>query len=336
MRKIILPVLMQFFLASVVFALSTDDNLKLPGQKTNWHLSLTPHIGITQGHLEEYVFKKTPGDDYRKLSYLEWEENPIFVCGFNIKGGYKGSFISLKFDYGFAPDKCGTMTDSDWLNDYDYDMQTTISFNENSLLDYYDFSVTAGYEFNLTDWLSLTPFGEFSFFYRKFSANNGYGWYGNNVPWDDPSAKKYEKGELCGIDYSRMSLSPYVGGTIRFTLPPRFSISCSAAIAPYTYDESYDTHYKTLKKNVSTQYLDIVGAWFSSAKFSLALHYSITPAIDIGITTNGLVHWMNQGLVATKNSYDKYIENKETKSGTAAYEFNMRLSVTYHFFGRRI
>ncbi len=326
-------------LTLALFAASQLFAQEISTYRKNWHLSIEPHLGITEGKAGEYVFNIISGDDDHKLSELQWDEHPLFTFGANLCGGYKNTFLRLSFTSGLPSTRCGSMEDSDWMNSNDTSMKTTRSISENTLLCYIDFGAQAGYTFSILSWLSLSPFGEFEYQYRSFSANNGYGWYGNKnspmVSWDDPSAKYYAAGTLCGIDYSRMILATFIGGTAQFFLPANLSVKFSLAISPYLYEEANDTHYNTINKSSSSQYLDIIRAvWFGSAKSSLALCYTLNSSFDIGLTFSARANWLHKGITATKNTAGKYIEDSNSKSGMDLYELNLKLSVTYHFGGK--
>lgn len=334
MRNKFLVAALVFITSSPLFAQGIFNRLG------DWHFSIEPHIGYTYGQIGEYVFNKISSTDDRKLSELQWDEKPVLTFGADLCGGYKDIFLQIAFTKGMSSQPCGSMEDSDWMNNNDYNMKTTRSISENTLTSYTDVSARAGYTFHILSWLSLAPFAEFEYQYREFSANNAYGWYGNKktpmVSWDDPLAIYYAAGTLCGIDYSHMVLATFAGGSARLELPHNFSIIFSLAISPFLYEEAKDTHYKKIDKSSSTQYLDIIHAvWFGSLKSSLAVYCALNRYFDLGLTFSARTSWLHKGITATKNSQGKYIEQSNSKSGMDLYELNMRLSLVWHLGGRR-
>jgi len=317
--------------------LAAQNFLNLPG---DFHLSITPILAMTNGQLGEYVYTKISDSEDKKISELQWDEKLIVSLGGAIRGGYKNIFLDISFARGFSPSDSGKMEDSDWMNSSDPTMKTTFSINENTLVSYTTFNTKAGYTFRPLPWLYLSPYAEFEYLYRLYSGNNGYGWYGQryNVPWTDPKAIYYKPGELCGIDYSRMMISSYIGGTVQFNLPANFSIQLSAAISPASYQESYDTHFTTTTKTSSKNYLDIASndddstrAFFwGCTKFSATLCYNFSPNFDVSFTYSARLSWLQKGVTATQNSQGVYVIDKQSLSGFDMYESIFKLSCTFH------
>ena len=330
-------ILVLLFAMLALSPLAAVDFLNLPG---NFHLSITPILALTNGQIGEYVYTKVTDTTDKKISELQWDEKNIISLGGAIRGGYKDIFVDISFARGFSPVKSDTMEDSDWMNSSDPTMKTTFSINENTLISYTTFNTKAGYTFRPLSWLYLSPHAEFEYIYRFYSANNGYGWYGQqyNVPWYDPKARYYKPGELCGIDYSRMIMSSYIGGTVQFNLPFHFSILLSAAISPASYQESYDTHFTTTTKTSSKNYLDIASnaddstrAFFwGVTKFSATICYTINRYFDVSFSYLARYSGLQKGVTATQNSQNVYVIDKQSRSGFDTFESIFKLSCTFH------
>ncbi len=245
--------------------------------KTNWHLSFEPLAGIKSGNIGEYLFY----DDV-KLSYLEWEEKPVWYTGGRITGEYKN--ISLSgYVTGSFPGRCGKMYDSDWTDLSD--IKTDYSISENTLNSNINTGIALSCQFKPSVQFGLAPFIAFDFEYILLEARNGYGWYAdkdtlNGAPYykhsthgysyDSDMAVYYPSGSLLGIDYTRYTLCTWIGCTASIQLLNRLTFSIAPAFSPYIWIVSFDHHYG------KGYYMDITDGWLAALKADFSVEYDFT------------------------------------------------------------
>ena len=253
--KKVLPLVLAILFFSIFASVYATAEIK----KTDFSLSVEPLIGIKNGQVNEYVFLKEPIYDCDKLSELNWEIKNEFYSGLKLNGSYKNVFLEAGFTAGF-PLKCGTMKDSDWLNNdptqvtetSGHDYKTNYSESHN----YIDYDISAslktGYSFKLPELkkisTKISPFFEFEYQLFKFTAKNGTGWYGNKTDgyyaaWNDEENRsiKYFSGDV--ISYKRQNFIFWLGGSIAFNLPKDFSVGAGFKFSPFVYSESIDCHH---------------------------------------------------------------------------------------------
>ena len=215
--KKVLPLVLVIHFFSIFASVYATAEIK----KTDFSLSVEPLIGIKNGQVNEYVFLKESNYDCDKLSELNWEIKNEFYSGLKLNGGYKNVFLEAGFTAGF-PMECGTMKDSDWLNNNSasvtktsgHDYKTHYSESDN----YIDYDISAslktGYSFKLPELkkisTKISPFFEFEYQLFKFTAKNGTAWYGNETDgyyaaWNDEENRsiKYFSGDV--ISYKRQN-----------------------------------------------------------------------------------------------------------------------------------
>ena len=242
------------------------------------------YFTATVGHQGEYVYEPLSHD--RLLSYLEWDEKPVFSVG--LIGGieYNGFQIHVEADISF-PGTSGTVTDSDYMNVSEFPNCTDsiaaikTKYSESLCTSNSLFSIQfqLAYEFNLNQVLSLTPFLGYDYQYSDLSAwgldgyyydesyteSNGYfGWY-------------YTSGHNTRVFYSKQTETlnlmrhyhvTWVGLTASFNLSKYFSLDASAGISPFVAVKSLDSHI--LRK---TAFYDDLYSWLRGGKISAALNY---------------------------------------------------------------
>lgn len=213
-------------------------------------LSFAPIYRLRNGTLNEFVYIPYKYE-YLKYSELNWNIVNLSYTGGKIKYSKNCFTYEMTLLYGFKS-RSGSMYDSDW---YDYninpDMKTTFSKSENTVSRAMDFAAKVSAEKFFLEWLKAGLFFNLDIDFIDFSARNGYGWYGelkqsknnNYNPYNSPYANFYEKGQLFGIDYRRMSVFPDFGIFCTFLFSDIIRFSPYFAISPCVFVNSIDHHY---------------------------------------------------------------------------------------------
>lgn len=340
--KKVLPLVLVIHFFSIFASVYATAEIK----KTYFSLSVEPLIGVKNGQVNEYVFLKEPIYDCDKLSELNWEIKNEFYSGLKLNGSYKNVFLEAGFTAGF-PLKCGTMKDSDWLNNNisasvtetsGHDYKTHYSESHN----YIDYDISAslktGYSFKLPELkkisAKISPFFEFEYQLFKFTAKNGTGWYGNETDgyyaaWNDEGNRsiKYFSGDV--ISYKRQNFIFWLGGSIAFNLPKDFSVGAGFKFSPFVYSESIDCHHLT-----GSYYLDIVSDFCSLFNYNFNTEYKIDSKKSICLNADYIYMKTLRGKSYSSGSqkWSKDNELKASEGGADQHCFNISLSFKYKFF----
>lgn len=340
--KKVLPLVLAIPFFSIFASVYATAEIK----KTYFSLSVEPLIGVKNGQVNEYVFLKEPIYDCDKLSELNWEIKNEFYSGLKLNGSYKNVFLEAGFTAGF-PLKCGTMKDSDWLNNNisasvtetsGHDYKTHYSESHN----YIDYDISAslktGYSFKLPELkkisAKISPFFEFEYQLFKFTAKNGTGWYGNETDgyyaaWNDEGNRsiKYFSGDV--ISYKRQNFIFWLGGSIAFNLPKDFSVGAGFKFSPFVYSESIDCHYLR-----ELYFLDIVSDFCSLFNCNFDTEYKIDSKKSICLNADYLYMKTLRGKSYSSDSqkWSKDNELKDSEGGADQHCFNISLSFKYNFF----
>lgn len=314
-------------------------------KKTDFSLSVEPLIGIKNGQVNEYVFLKESNYGCDKLSELNWEIKNEFYSGLKLNGSYKSVFLEAGFTAGF-PLGCGTMKDSDWLNNdptlvtktSGHDYKTHYSESHN----YIDYDISAslktGYSFKLPELkkisAKISPFFEFEYQLFKFTAKNGTAWYGSETDgyyaaWNDEGNRKilYFSGDV--ISYKRQNFIFWLGGSIAFNLPKDFSVGAGFKFSPFVYSESIDCHHLT-----GSYFLDIVSDFCSLFNYNFNTEYKIDSKKSICLNADYLYMKTLRGKSYSSDSqkWSKDNELKASEGGADQHCLNISLSFKYNFF----
>lgn len=303
----------------------------------DWKLSVEPIFGLKNGNLGEFVYEKNANGSYFKESELKWDLKNIFLLGTNVEVGYKRFFVKTGFSAAI-PRANGEMEDSDWLNPANRNIKTTYSVSDNDLISNYNFSILAKFDFHPFKKLTLAPTAEFQYKYISLEANNGEGWYGNEVspmvPWNHPNAQYYKKGTLCGIDYEREYWLSFVGFELSFQPIQKIKLNGSFAISPFTHTLSYDTHWTNLQKTSGTDYADEIDSYFSRLKGSLGAFWVFNDRFETGISTSLFKGFEDKGKTYSKShgNSSSYKRHSNAKGGISTFEFEIDLSCKIRIF----
>ena len=101
----------KFFLASIFLL------LLFPALANALDFSLGGSLTVRAGHQGEYVFEPLSHD--RLLSYLEWDEKPLFIVGLSGSAGYKNFKLEAGANVAF-PTESGIVKDLDYMNVADF------------------------------------------------------------------------------------------------------------------------------------------------------------------------------------------------------------------------
>ena len=341
--KKVLPLVLAIPFFSIFASVYATAEIK----KTDFSLSVEPLIGIKNGQVNEYVFLKESNYDCDKLSELNWEIKNEFYSGLKLNGSYKNVFLEADFTAGF-PLKCGTMKDSDWLNNSPsevtktsgHDYKTCYSESDN----YIDYDISAslktGYSFKLPELkkisAKISPFFEFEYQLFKFTAKNGTGWYGNAIDgyyaaWNDEAEANREIINFSGdvISYKRQNFIFWLGSSIDFKLPKNFSVGAGFKFSPFVYSESIDCHYLR-----DLYFLDIVSDFCSLFNCNFNTEYKIDSKKSICLNADYLYMKTLRGKSYSSNSqrWSKNNELEDSEGGANQQCFNISLSFKYKFF----
>ncbi|MCR5607411.1 MAG: hypothetical protein K6F69_11425 [Treponema sp.] len=326
-KKVLSVFIFSFVLSSLALAESLED-------EKNWIFTVEPFFGITYGQMGEHLYSKDSSGEYKQVSYLEWEEKPLFLLGANL--GIKYKRFSINPSVSFAiPASCGNMYDSDWIELTD--LKTNYSISENTVYSYLKLNLQFAFEFKPLETFSVIPITEIQYSYASFNAANGYGWYGDyqhsstgtNVSYSSPYAKYYEEGSLCELDYKRYEIAAFAGFTLKFTPLEKWIFTVSAEASPIAYTMAFDTHYQNAAKTASNDYLDIILSYFAEYKLSTSAYFILTKHSSLGVNVSGYISKETQGYTYKKSSSEKYAKISNQLGGTS--EKNIQLAISYKF-----
>ncbi len=327
-KKLVFILLLFFILTTAGITQEKNSSDSSSSSTKNWSLSIEPLVGIRYGYIGEHLYYYSDGE-YKRLSYLEWDMKPLFLYGGNISARYKKIGFSA-YVKSAAPIRCGSMQDSDWM-DLD-DTKNDYSISENTLNALIEAGCTAHYNFHPYTWIAFGPEFSFDYNYISFSAENGYGWYGDssnsngngNVSYDSDDATYYPSGYLCGISYNRTSFYTWLGITSTFTPFEKWSFGFSSAVAVYSFEYAYD-HHDASSPSQEGYYLDEVEAFFSRCKATISAQLDITKQVAVKLSILGFIGWPVQGTTYeapyddTSNSNPVYYVLSGYEGGTSIY-----------------
>lgn len=303
---------------------------------SSWFFTVKQDFGFKSGQMNEIVLQQNKYNLMGKLSELNWEVTPELYVGLELETGWKFLSLSTRVttmatDFG----RNGKMYDSDWAG-LTW-MQTNYSISQNDLL--YDWSIDSkiNFTFNPISTLFAALYVGVSYSDTSFSANWGYGWYGDsnstglgyNSPYWVSAAKFYGPGSLYGVDYCRKNINVLLGTTASYTFWNRLELKVDVAVAPFTYIYSNDTHYGRM---YYVYYLDQPMGYFQFFDFGLSASYKITQRLSVGAKYS--ISFLNQieGRSSVKNSFSFYYTyTNTTQAAASGYMNDFNIFVKYAF-----
>ena len=211
---------------------------------------LSPLFGILYGQGEEILYRDSGWDQY--ASQLLWDLKPLVYTGLAADFGPRDPFERRGFiaagsiKYGL-PLRTGSMEDRDWMN-LETNWLTHYSqhqaYSQNAILA----DLSAGYSWPLTNYLALSAYGEFSFMYLSWSADNGYAQYtteatkdeGDYPPWNNNLPKTYFNGK--NILYTQIWFIFSPGLCLKGRINRLFSAQAHFNYSPLIYATAKDDH----------------------------------------------------------------------------------------------
>lgn len=242
-------------LVSIFWLSMSSLNAETLSVADRYSFSLSPLLGALYGKSEEIVYKYPGQNQY--LSQLLWDLKPLWYAGLAADFGPRDPYLN----HGFIADgsvkiglpfKTGIIEDRDWNN-------TDNSLTNYSRHDAYSHGVvmldlSAGYSWSLKRFATLgdaalSVYGELSYMYFSWSAENGYtqyatyygdppnGYYG---PWSNSIPKTPISGR--GILYVQnwFVLSP--GISFKAKISRLFSLDLKLCYSPLIYCADKDDH----------------------------------------------------------------------------------------------
>ncbi len=322
-----------FFIAIIFSFISAV----LYAEDSDYKLSFEPFVECVSGNIGEYVYTNNTNGDDVLYSYLDWELKPVWIYGLNAEAIVHNLGISIRLASAM-PTRCGNMYDSDWLNKDN--MKTTYSISENSLESYLDIALKVFYEFDVSDFFSAGPTMEIGTRSIKFSAENGYGWYGQPGPGGyiypynsgEPYASEKHKGDLCGIDYQKDSVYTFLGARIKINAGNRFHFIAEGALSPYTRMEAYDTHWRDMRKTSSNDYKDKVSSYFKTFKGDLSAYFDLNDAISFKCNFGGSYSMKEKGTTYQKVGVNRSYVQSQGHSGMSESSIHFGAGIKINIF----
>ncbi len=331
---------MKKLLFSFLFLLST---LSLGAQIYDFGVSIEPVYSLQNGTLYEYVMVyDSTSNSTVKMSELDWNLTQLSYLGGRASLDWKYFSIAAEITTSIKKDS-GLMIDYDWQ---DYTISENLYYYSNPSM-ITDKSISEN-SVNSSTYMKLKMQGNipviFDLFTRpyigaeyhaiKFSASNGFGWYGSSlhVPYTDESAIFYEAGSLYGIDYDRNTLSIYLGLSLDYTLFNRINLSAYASLAPYTYVESLDFHHSNAKGSAGSFYNDIMQGFFKEWRFGTSIECNVWSSLYINTSLDFVIQKDITGITYTSSSKSMKGRKKSyTTSACAAEYWDLKFGIKWTF-----
>lgn len=297
--------------------------LILPLYAKDFSFSVTPNTGITYGKLGEYLYSSF--SNYL-LSYLEWDEKPLFMEGVTFGAAYKNN----KIDFGVEaalPVKCGRMTDSDWKT---YNVKTNYSIFDLYPIFAGNANLRYSYIFEKDDF-SFGPGVSVDLGYRSLKGKNGYGWNGGSKPWDTEGLPKKR---YSGIDYSLLNTAVNIEVQGSYNVN-NFSFGLLLGIAPFTYAKVTDYHsdentYTDPSKAQDFTTISTHMALFKRISGTFDFEYKMSSKFSICSSLKGLAVFNIKGPTLTDAySDDGTFEGLYQDSGYDQYELSFNVGCRY-------
>ncbi|MDE5898080.1 MAG: omptin family outer membrane protease [Treponemataceae bacterium] len=300
------------------------------------HFSVGTTAGTRRGTLVELLFRQDRDGIYKKISELDWQLLPAFYLSASAELHYKAFDFSMHAG-GFLPGRSGFMEDSDWLA-LD-DVKNIYSISENSISRSFFFGTEAAWNAPVARWLRIRPSFGLECIQLSFSAENGYGWYGDadhsatgqNVAWDSGNAQFFDKGRLYGITYTYGALFTWTGVSAVFLPAPAFNVRLSAEISPFFYAEAVDHH---LGRANGTFYMDAVPGFFAAGRAAVSLLFHATERLTLTTAASftKIRRTFGTSYSTQEGEGGPYYEIGGYQGGTAGRWMDVTLSAAFRLF----
>ncbi|MCM1221829.1 MAG: omptin family outer membrane protease [Lachnospiraceae bacterium] len=317
-----------------------------PQKTQGWSFGIEPIFGIRFGKEGEIVWAKNSRNGKRyKLSELEWEYTPAWYLGGKIFANYK-RFEVTSISKFFMPTHCGTIKDSDWLQDAYYgtgntSIKTNYSESENHINTAFDLELSFAFKFYPTHFLTLRPKISASYQRMKFSAVGGTLWYGrdvNAVPFNQDGYKgayySWDSGEgkasiakindgTTAIKYDTRNIYLWTGVQADFIPTKKIVLSLALEVAPLVYMLSYDSHILT-----KSDYKQHSISAFLAMRPSFNAVFSFNDFISVALNFNGVFTRETEGPNFIKENTMSYTKIANNAGGYSMY-FDAGISIRF-------
>lgn len=315
-----------------------------PQKTLGWNFCIEPIFGIRFGKEGEIVWANNSktGELY-KLSELEWEYSPAWYLGGKIFANYKRFEITSTSKF-FMTTNCGTMKDSDWLQDTYYgtgntSIRTNYSESENYINDAFDLELSFSFKFYPTHFITLRPKISASYQRIKFGAVGGTLWYGNDengvafnqtnymgayysYDSDNATVAEIEDGKSV-IKYDTRNIYLWTGIQTDFIPNKKIVLSLALEAAPILYMLSYDSHILT-----GVDYKQYSISVFFAVRPSFSASFSFNDFISLSLNFCGVFTGTTQGPNFIKENAITYTKIYNNAGGYSMY-FDAGISVKF-------
>lgn len=286
------------------------------------------NAGLTYGDLGEYIYSS--GERFI-ISYLQWEEKPVYFLGFEGGVQYKDFGVStdVKFD---LPGNCGHLYDSDWNSN---GLKTIYSIHDNNLIWGIDAIISFFYDFTPANNFTITPEFQVEYEFVKFQSAIGTQWNGSgssdstddDVSWDDPLAKKNGASR---IGYYRHTGFLFTGLKFRYDFTPDFSVMSGFYIAPFIYTSALDHHFDDRPGKDAGYYMQhIQYSFFNRIKADIQTVFKIDSDNSFSIKAQIVYGPKTKGHMNTTKFTGRYLRVGQK---TAADVFTVDISIGYKYY----
>jgi len=259
----------------------------LYAKASDFHFSLEADATLRFAEQGEYVFMNIDSAGRRMLSYLEWEQKPLFIPEAKIKAGWKNLYLSASAKAAL-PTRCGSVFDSDWMNvtafpncDSEYaNIKTNYTESDCKTNFYYEFSGELSYMFRLTEGLAFSPFAQITYTHSSFSAIDAFGSYYNQSRYEPNGYYGYYNDadssydvEISGdaLELERILLQTWLGCRFDMEVTKKINMGFSMALNLWTFAQSLDSHLLT-----GSYYLDEFNEYLGGIKAAVDFSYDLS------------------------------------------------------------
>ncbi len=315
----------------------------LYAKASDFHFSVEADVTVRFAEQGEYVFLNVDSAGRRTLSYLEWQQKPLFMPRAKVSAGWKNLYISASARTAI-PARCGSVFDSDWMNVSYFpncaaeyaNIKTNYTESDCKTNYYYEFSGELSYMFNVADSLSFSPFAELSYVHSFFSAMGASGSYYNrngteaNVYYgsynDADNSYDIEIGGDEVLSLERAVLQAWLGGRFNMEITTKLDMGFSMAVNLWTFVQSLDSHLVT-----GVYYLDEIEDNFGGIRAELDFAYNFSKKSSLVFATKYTALQTMEGTAksaAWENaSYDEYFDCSYWQNGkyykyTSGFDFS--------------
>lgn len=325
-----------FAFLSAALASAFCNDFQNQGKGELWSLSFSPYAGIRNGVQQEFVFVENVLGENAALSELNWDMKNLYLAGINAKGKFYGVFVEAGFKSALTV-KCGTIADSDWSNvegvsplDEKYFYKTHYSEHDNNVKSYYELSIKAGYDFNLSEKITVSPFVQLEYWNSDFLGQNGTGWYvtSGNYPytqWETYGTKNDYTGQDV-IRLERIVYSAWAGFSFKADVNDRFSLLYGFAFCPYINVKSLDSHFTR-----NRYFYDEMDKVSAGMRFNMAAEFNFNSYNKIYFKAEYLKTGTATGTTKYSTQRDGYFSLIDDSSGAAFQWAEFSLGYTLSF-----